>query len=114
MTFTRWKIRYTKPAQVDLARIRTYTRLNYGIVQEQAYKQLIFAAVGKLKEGVRAPGTVLRDAYLGLYTLHITLGTRGGRHFLLYRADEDERIVEILRILHDASDLERHITGGED
>ena len=49
----------------------------------------------------------------GLYTFHVARHGRRGRHFLLYTVAPG-RIVEILRILHDNMDLQRHLPSADD
>ena len=36
---------------------------------------------------------------------------RKGRHFIMFRTghDKDRKVIEVLRILHDAMDLPRHL-----
>jgi len=52
------------------------------------------------------------DISPGLRTLDVARRGRRGRHFLLYRATADLEI-EILRILHDAMELRRHLPPAE-
>jgi toxin ParE1/3/4 len=50
-----------------------------------------------------------RDEVLpGYYSYHV--GTRG-RHYLFYRLLEDH--IEVVRIMHDSMDLERHLLRSE-
>lgn len=46
-----------------------------------------------------------------LMALHVARRGRKGRHFVLFRIlqEDDDHIVQVLRILHDAMDLPRHI-----
>jgi toxin ParE1/3/4 len=41
-------------------------------------------------------------------TLHVARHGRRGRHFIMYRAALDH-VIEVVRILHDAMDLARHL-----
>ena len=62
-----------------------------------------------LESGPVAPGSATRDEIMpGLRSLHIARRGRPGRHFILYRA-ADGNVVEVLRILHDAMELSRHM-----
>jgi toxin ParE1/3/4 len=42
-------------------------------------------------------------------TLHVARQGRKGRHLLVFRVSASERVVEVLRILHDSMDLSRHL-----
>jgi plasmid stabilization system protein ParE len=56
-----------------------------------------------------APGSVARGEILpNLRTLHIARRGRRGRHFILYRPAQGQ-VIEVLRILHDAMEMARHI-----
>lgn len=106
----RWRIRLTGPAHRDFADILRWTRTNFGAQQAQAYRELLLAALAALGDGPDIPGSKLRgDILQGARTLHIQ---RPGRHFLLYRPAEGNSL-EILRILHDAMDLARHVPSGD-
>jgi len=64
-------------------------------------------SAGPSAHGVRARGDIGPD----LYTLHVRRRGRPGRHFILLRvrSGSAHAAVEILRILHDAMDLSRHV-----
>jgi toxin ParE1/3/4 len=51
-----------------------------------------------------------------LFTLHVARKRRRGRHFILFRADTNPNrgLIDVLRILHDAMDLERHVPDEDD
>jgi toxin ParE1/3/4 len=53
--------------------------------------------------GVRARA----DIRANFYTLHVARGRRRGRHFILFR--EERETIVVLRILHDAMELARHL-----
>lgn len=60
------------------------------------------------------PGSAGRDEILiGLRTVHVARRGHRGRHFIKYRAADDQ-VIEVLRILHDAMDLVRHIPSESD
>lgn len=104
-----WRVRLAEPAQQDFAAILYYTRDTFGVQQAEIYEDRIITSLEKLEEGPHVAGSMLRNAMLQLYTLHITLGGRRGRHFIAYRPVGND-VIEVLRILHDASDLERHVS----
>ena len=42
-------------------------------------------------------------------SLHVARQGRKGRHLLVFRAHEQDGVIEVLRILHDGMDLARHL-----
>ena len=44
-------------------------------------------------------------------TLHVARKGRKGRHFVVFRVarDPDHDVIEVLRLLHDSMDLQRHL-----
>ena len=66
-----------------------------------------------LSEGPNVPGSLERDEIAdGLRSLHVARQGRRGRHFVIYRAAGDDTI-EVVRILHDAMDIARHVPRAE-
>jgi toxin ParE1/3/4 len=109
MTAQRWRIRLGRRAETDFADILRYTRERFGAGQAQAYKALLIEALTVLESGPVAPGSATRDEIMpGLRSLHIARRGRPGRHFILCRA-ADGNVVEVLRILHGAMELSRHV-----
>lgn len=43
--------------------------------------------------------------------LHVARNGRKGRHFIMFRVEdiEEENQIDVLRLLHDSMDLERHL-----
>ena len=112
MTIEVWRIRLGREAERDFSAILRYTADNFGGRQAGLYKTLLIDALAALGDGPDIPGSAARDEIApGLRTLHVSRRGRPGRHFILYRAGQG-RVVEILRILHDAMDLARHVPGG--
>ncbi len=110
MNKRRWRIRYAAPAQRDIARILAYTYETFGTRQAATYKQLIQDALRDIAANPTLLGSKPRDDILQhLRTLHIARGGRRGRHLILYRPDQKTRVIDILHIIHDASDIERHV-----
>src|SRR5262249_15296108 len=93
---------------VDFANILKWTTENFGTRQSRAYRDILVQAIGELADGPNAAGSKARDEIMsGLRTLHIARRGRRGSHFLMYRAAPGSTI-EIVRILHDGMDLQRH------
>lgn len=105
----RWRVRLTKPAEFDFVTIVRWTTQNFGIRQARAYRRILRTALAALSDGPDPSGSVPRgDIVEGYRTLHVP---RPGRHFLVYRL-AGANTIEILRILHDAMDLARHVPPG--
>ena len=108
MISRQWRVRLGAVAEVDFANILKWTVENFGVRQAAIYRDVLVQAVSELAKGPDVAGSRARDDIMaGLRTLHVARHGRRGRHFLLYRAVEDE-IIEIGRILHDQMDLPRH------
>ncbi|WP_018264928.1 type II toxin-antitoxin system RelE/ParE family toxin [Methylosinus sp. LW4] len=109
MTEAPWRIRLGAEAERDFLRILQYTAETFGSRQMAIYKATLMDALAELTQGPNVAGSLARDEILpGLRTLHLARRGRRGRHFIMYRRAEG-RVVEVLRILHDAMDLARHI-----
>ena len=91
----------TPRARRDLSEIWDYSAAQWGTTQADRYVRLIAAACDALASG-RATGRsaeAIRPGYL-----RQTVGS----HVLFYRARKRGRI-EIVRILHQRMDIERHL-----
>lgn len=109
MTEAPWRIRLGAEAERDFLRILQYTAESFGPRQTVIYKATLMDALAELTQGPNVVGSRARDEILpGVRTLHLARRGRRGRHFIMYRAAEG-KVVEVLRILHDAMDLALHI-----
>ncbi len=109
MIETGWTVRLSAEAEHDFPRIPDYPIGTYGERQSDLYKTLIQESLATLSPGPEVPGSVARDDIRpGLRSVHISRPGRRGRHFIVYHAVSDNLVV-VLRILHDAMDLPRHI-----
>lgn len=106
-----WDVRLTAQARRDLHDLLNWTAENFGPEQERIYARTIADTLFELGQGPRLVGVKPRDDIRqGLHTLHVARNKRRGRHIVLFRvASAGERVIEVLRILHDAMDVERHI-----
>lgn len=111
----RWRVRLTQAAEDDFRSILLWTVGQFGEVQANVYAETLSIALEALAEGPEAIGTKARnDIAKGLFTLHVARkGRKGrkGRHFVLFRVrpDQGEEAIEVLRLLHEAMDLRRHV-----
>jgi toxin ParE1/3/4 len=112
LTNVRWRIRFGIEAENDLAGILKYTKDTFGRRQVDIYRVTVLEALAALDAGPDVPGSVPRNEIRpGLRTLHVARHGRRGRHFIMYRA-ADDHVIEVVRILHDAMDLARHLPPG--
>ena len=104
-----WRVRLGAAAELDFANILKWTAENFGVRQSRVYRDTLVQAIATPANGPDVAGSKARDEILpGLRTLHVARHGRGGTHFLMHRA-APKSTIEIIRILHDRMDLERHI-----
>ena len=114
MAERRWRVRLGAAAEVDFANILKWTAENFGARQSRAYRDTLVQTIGELADGPDVAGSAARDEIMaGLRTLHVARGGRRGSHFLMYRARPNGTI-EIVRILHERMDLQRHVRSASD
>lgn len=110
MVRRRWRIRLSEATEGDFVAILQWTAETFGVRQARDYRETLLAALAALGDGPDAPGSTPRDEILpGMRTLHVARRGRRGRHFVLYRTSGGGTI-EVVRILHDAMDLARHVS----
>lgn len=109
-----WTVRITESAERDYQDILAWTRREFGDLQSRSYADTLAAAIVALTAGPTTVGARhRRDIGTGLFTLHVARGGRKGRHFVLFRVrpDEQQRQIEVLRLLHVAMDPGLHVPG---
>lgn len=107
-----WKVRLAAAAMADLRNIIHWTGEQFGEKQAMVYKDTIAAALEALTDGPTTVGVKRRSEIAnGLFTLQVARRGRRGRHFVLFRVAPKGRVrtIEVLRLLHDSMDLERHV-----
>lgn len=92
-----------------------WTKDQFGEAQLRVYAQTLTAALEVLADGEPTTiGAKARNEIVGgLFTLHVARRSRKGRHILLFRVGQDDarrEAIEVLRVLHDAMELPRHLT----
>ena len=109
MSQAQWRIRLGAEAEKDFARILKYSSEMFGEMQAGVYRITLVEALTALHSGPDVAGSAARgDILPDLRSLHVARNGRRGRHFILYRPAHGG-VIEIMRILHDAMDLARHI-----
>jgi toxin ParE1/3/4 len=107
-----WAVRLTAAAEGDFLDILRWTAEQFGEAQARAYGGTLSGALEALTEGSAVIGVKARDDIgKGLFTLHVARRGRRGRHFVVFRIGHDQgrEVIEVLRLLHDAMDLPRHL-----
>jgi toxin ParE1/3/4 len=109
-------IRISLDARTDIIDILNYTERRFGASGRRRYQGLLQAALKSLSNEPERIGSTSRDEIApGLRSLHLFF-CRGEastgrvikpRHVVIYRYSE--QAVEIVRILHEAMELERHL-----
>lgn len=108
----RWSVRLTATAEADFRDILRWTTEQFSEQQARAYATTLSSAVEALAAGPSVIGVSTRDDVApGLFSLHVARQGHKGRHFVMFRIgrQRDRHVIEILRILHDAMDLPRHL-----
>jgi toxin ParE1/3/4 len=117
MVKPRWRVVLGALAERDFAAIIAWTAERFGERQADVYRETLVAAMRALEDGPTIAGARSRaEIRRALMSLHVARGSRRGRHFIMFRAVEggEARTIEVVRVLHDAMDLERHIPSDED
>ncbi len=107
------------PARRDIAAILKRSTREFGEAASLRYQNLIRQALSDIEADPERPGSAHRPEFLadGARTYHIALSrsrlprgktVKDPRHFLLYRRNPNGT-VEVARVLHDSTDLIRHI-----
>jgi len=109
VTRQKWTVRLSAAAEADYDAILGWTDQRFGAAQAAACADALAASLARLEGGPAIPGARQRDEIAaGLLSVHVG---RRARHLILFRvADAADRTIDVLRILHDAMDLARHVT----
>lgn len=108
-----WDVRLSLAAETDVDDIVFWTADRFGETQARAYGDILKKAVFSLRKGPSRAGSRPRpDIGPRLYSLHIARISRRARHFIFFEVVSDDRI-EVIRILHDGMDFQRHLSSDE-
>jgi toxin ParE1/3/4 len=108
----RWTVRLTAAAEADFQEILRWTLAQFGEAQARVYAETLSVALKALAAGPTVTGARERNEIAkGLSTFHIARKGRRGRHFVVFRIGHDQgrEVIEVLRVLHDSMDLQRHL-----
>lgn len=107
-----WAVHLTAAAQSDFRGIVRWTIERFGEEQARVYANILRSTLKDLQDGPNIIGVKSRDDIAkGLFTLHVARNGHRGRHLVLFRISRSHPVdtLEILRLLHDAMDLQRHV-----
>jgi len=107
-----WRVRLAATALEDYQDILQWTADQFGPDQARTYAETLSTALEDLCAGPGIVGAKARSEIgPNLYTLHIARKGRKGRHFVMFQVGHAQGadVIDVLRILHDSMDLERHL-----
>lgn len=107
-----WTVRLSAAAEADFRQILRWTVDNFGSAQARAYADTLSSALKALCAGPSIIGVKERpEIGTNIWTLHVARNGRQGRHFIMFRvaAAPGSKVIDVLRLLHDSMDLERHL-----
>ena len=107
-----WTVRLSVAAEADYRQILRWTVDNFGSAQARTYADTLSSALKALSAGPSVIGVRERpEIGSNIWTLHVARNGRKGRHFIMFRVAgaQDSKVIDVLRLLHDSMDLERHL-----
>ena len=107
-------------ARRDLREILKWSEAKFGRDAALRYEDLIVQALRDIEADLERPGSQERsELQKGVRTYHLSFSkerarsalgvVQNPRHFIIYRRRDGLSVIDILRILHDGRDLQRHI-----
>lgn len=107
-----WTVRLSAAAEADYQQILHWTVENFGTAQARHYADTLSSALTALSAGPAIIGAKeLPEIGNNIRTLHVARNGRKGRHFVMFRVSivDGRNVIDVLRLLHDSMDLERHL-----
>jgi toxin ParE1/3/4 len=114
-----YEVRIAAPAFEDIGNIWVWTVGRFGHAAALRYEALIGQAIADLADDpVRLAAKERSDLLPGLWSYHLAfsrahvsddVAVKSPRHFVIFRHLQPG-VIEIVRILHDSSDLARHLS----
>jgi toxin ParE1/3/4 len=111
------RFRLARPAQIDLVNILSASAERWGAEGRQRYAAVLIAAMREVAAEPDGPLTRKRpDLRSGIRSFHVRYARRSAErgtvrkpvHVLYYRVAE-ERVIEIVRVLHERMEPSRHL-----
>jgi toxin ParE1/3/4 len=106
-----WTVRLSAAAEKDFEEIVDWTAARFGARQAEIYAAILTSAIQELHSGPDLPGAKARNEIgKGICTLHAARRGRRARHFVLSRVGHNqEKVIDVIRILHDSMEFPRHL-----
>lgn len=105
-----WRVRYTPAADKDIDELIEFTGDRFGATQAVKYLDLLERVEAELRrDPFAAPTRSMPDGPSGVYLHPIRRHGAAAAHVLMLRIDEADQRISILRVLHSAMDLPRHL-----
>jgi toxin ParE1/3/4 len=101
------RVIFSPRAKRDIVEALAYTQERWSAVQARAYGEIIREALNAIAQDPRR-GKSRDDVRPGVLAYHIGQCGSRARHVVFYRVRADG-VVEVIRLLHDAMDFERHL-----
>lgn len=112
MSENAWTVRLSAAAEADFRQILCWTVDNFGSAQARGYADTLSLALKTLCVGPSIIGVKERpEIGSNIWTLHVARNGRKGRHFIMFQVAnaQDSKVIDVLRLLHDSMDMERHL-----
>ena len=114
------KVVLSLQARRDLREILIWSQARFGRDAALRYEDLIIQALRDIAADMECPGSKDRsDLQAGIRSYHLSFSrerartslgiVQNPRHFVIYRPRDSQSAIDILRILHDSRDLQRHL-----
>lgn len=116
MGWNPWTVRLSAAAEADYRQILRWTVENFGSAQARIYADTLTSALKALSAGPAIAGAKERPEIGNeIRTLHVARNGRKGRHFVIFRIGnaQGSNVIDVLRLLHDSMELERHLPPNE-
>ena len=102
-----WSIQQTDQVELDLISIYIWTANKFSSNQADEYIDTVTSAIEALVIGPDLLGSKARDDIgPGIRLLHVQRKGKKGRHFVMFKAMDDQTIL-VIRLLHDSTNLTR-------
>lgn len=107
-----WRVWLAQAAEQDFFRILHWTAEQFGKRQARVYETTLRSALKALAaDGPDAVGCRARpEMGANVASFHVARKGRKGRHLVVFRIREKANLIEVLRILHDSMDAQRHLS----
>jgi plasmid stabilization system protein ParE len=106
----KFRLRFSRTVAQDIESALAYTLSHFGQQKFEQYQILIREALAHLEAHPAAPpAKQRRDIHPDAMTFHIGQPRKPARHLFLYRVIDNEQIVQIGRLLHDAMNARENL-----